>query len=140
MVKVIYPITWLAGREGEAADVLHDIAAEMMQHRAELIQHVAEIPEGEAQIYLKQACFLEEYATVLNAIYYQLEPEKWNPEISGEVIELARIHNIALPGWMKAGDPQADEPGNATTQEAENRFTDDGGRISPDKLIDPART
>ena len=46
MAKVIYPITWLAGREGEVADVIHDIAIEMMEHRADLIRYAAGISEG----------------------------------------------------------------------------------------------
>src|SRR5512142_1252487 len=99
MAKVIYPITWLAGREGETADVIHDIAVEMMEHRADLLRRTIWNPEGECQIYRKQSNLFEEYATVLDAIYFQLEPERWHPETSAKMLELAQLHHIALPDW-----------------------------------------
>jgi hypothetical protein len=142
MVKVIYPITWLAGCEGEAADVIHDIAVEMMEHRADLLRYATRIPEGECQVYLKQASLLEEYATVLDAIYFQLEPERWDPETPGEVLELSQVHNIALPDWMlpdrmKPGKTQSDE--KETTEDAVDLFKNEGGRMSPEKPDLPAR-
>jgi hypothetical protein len=100
MAKLIYPITWLAGREGEAADVIHDIAVEMMEHRADLLRNAVGNLEGECQVYLKQANLLEVYATVLDAIYFQMAPEHWVPETSGDMLEFAQVHNIALPNWM----------------------------------------
>lgn len=100
MAKVIYPITWLAGREGEVADVIHDIAVEMMEHRADLLIYATRMPKGESRVYLKQAHLMEEYATVLEAIYFQLEPERWAPETSDEMLDLAQLYNIALPDWM----------------------------------------
>jgi len=104
MGKVIYPITWLAGREGEVADVLHDIAVEMMEHRADLIRYAAGISEGECHVYRRQARLMEEYATVLDVIYYQLEPERWGSETSAELLDLAQLYNIALPiGWFQTG-------------------------------------
>ena len=114
MAKVIYPITWLAGREGEAADVIHDIAVEMMEHRADLLRYATRIPEGECQVYRKQARLFEEYATVLDAIYFQLEPERWDPETSGEMLDLAQVHNIALPDWML---PDRMKPGKTPATE-----------------------
>lgn len=100
MAKVIYPITWLAGREGETADVLHDIAVEMMEHRADLLRYATKMPKSESRGYRKQARLFEEYATVLDAIYFQLEPERWDPGTSGDMLGLAHLHHIALPDWM----------------------------------------
>jgi stalled ribosome alternative rescue factor ArfA len=134
MVKVVYPITWLAGREGEAADVIHDIAVEMMEHRANLFRHSEKKSKGEGQNYRRQANLFEEYATVLDAIYFQLEPERWDPETSGEVLELAQLHHIALPDWMlpdrmKPGKTRNDEYIKETTEDAVGRFENEGGRI-----------
>lgn len=133
MGKVIYPITWLAGREGEAADVIHAIAVEMMEHRADLLRYATRIPKGESRVYRKQARLLEEYAAVMDAIYYQMEPERWDPETPGDVLELARVHNIALPDWMlldrvKPDITPAHEQMEETTENAINRFENDGGR------------
>ena len=137
MLKVIYPITWLAGREGETADVIHDIAVEMMEHRADLLRNATLIPEGECQIYAKQASLLEEYATVLDAIYFQLEPDRWNPETSEEVLKLAQVHNITLPDWMKPGKTQGIE--KETTEDAVGRFDNEGGRMSHKLLFNHRR-
>jgi len=139
MAKVIYPITWMAGREGEVADVIHDIAEEMIEHRADLLRYAAGISEGECQTYQRQARLLEEYATVLDAIYFQLEPERWNPETSGDMIELAQVHNIALPDWMlpdhmKPGKTQDHEQVKETMEESINRFENEGGRMYSEKL------
>ena len=144
MVKVIYPTTWLAGREGEAADVIHDIAEEMMEHRADLLRYATRIPEGDCQVYMKQARLLEEYATVLDAIYFQLEPERWDPSTPGDLLELAQAHQIALPDWMlpdrmKLGKTQTNEPVEETTEYFVNRFDNEGGRMPPEKLDQPAR-
>src|SRR5512142_1352897 len=133
MAKVIYPITWLAGREGETADVLHDIAVEMMEHRADLLRYATRMPKDESRAYRKQALLMEEYATVLDASYYQLEPERWDPEISAGMLELAKLHHIALPDWMvpdrmKPGKTSGCEPVEETIENAINRFENEGGR------------
>jgi hypothetical protein len=57
MVKVMYPTTWLAGREGELADVLHDIAVEMLEHRTELLQSAAGNSEGESCVFGNKLAF-----------------------------------------------------------------------------------
>lgn len=133
MTKVIYPITWMAGHEGEAADVIHDIAMEMMEHRADLLRSAIKIPKGESRVYRKQARLLEEYAAVLDAIFYQLEPKQWDPEKSGDFLVLAKAHNIALPDWMsldrmKLVKTPANDQMEETTENAENRFENEGGR------------
>jgi hypothetical protein len=134
MDKIIYPITWLAGREGKAPDVIHDIAVEMMEHRADLLRNATRVDKAEARFFRKQSRLLEEYATVLDAIYYQLEPEQWDPDTSGNFIELAHAHNIALPDWMVAnrmqqGKTQNDDLTKETIEEAVGRFDNEGGRI-----------
>lgn len=103
MAKIINPISRLAGQEGEAADMIHNIAMEMMEHRADLLRSASRNAEGECQIYRKQARLFEVYSIVLDAIYYQLEPERWDPEKSAEMLALVKAHNIALPGWMLRG-------------------------------------
>lgn len=138
MVKVIYPITWSAGREGEASDVIHDIAEEMLEHRADLLRNAGG-PEDDSLVFLKQARLLEKYATVLDAIYFQLEPDRWNPETSGEMLLLAQSYQIDLPGWMlpdrmKPRLMQADE----RADDAQDRFDNEGGRISPEIIDIPA--
>lgn len=141
MTKVIYPTTWMAGREGEVADVIHVIAEEMMEHRADLLRHASDIPEGECQIYQKQAFLLEEYATVLNALYFQLSPEQWDPQAGADLLELVQVHDIVLPDWMlpegmKPGKGQTHELVNDNTEYAINRFDNEGGRM-PTEGIDP---
>lgn len=136
MAKIIYPITWLAGSEGEIADIIHDISVEMMEHRADLIRNAIRLPKVESRVYRKQARLFEEYATVLDAIYFQLEPERWNPESHGEMLDLAKLHNIALPdwmlpGWMKPGNMPADEQPEETIEIAVNCFENEGGRNAP---------
>jgi hypothetical protein len=143
MVKVIYPITWSAGREGEVADVIHDIAEEMLEHRADLLRNAGG-PQDDCQVYLKQARFLEKYANVLDAIYFQLEPERWNPETSAELLTLAQSYQVDLPGWMlpdrmKPRKMQEDEPFQETPDDAQSRFDNEGGRIPPAVLDIPAR-
>jgi hypothetical protein len=133
MAKVIYPITWLAGREGEAADVIHDIALEMMEHRADLLRNATRMPKVESRVYRKQARLLEEYATVLDAIYFQLTPQRWDPETSEEMLDLAQLHHIALPDWMlpdrmKPGKTSSNVPMEETIENEVNRFEDEGGR------------
>src|SRR5512146_762273 len=140
MAKVIYPITWLAGREGEAADVLHDIAVEMMEHRADLLRNATMIAEGECQVYRKQARLMEEYATVLDAIYYQLEPERWDLETSAELLDLAQLYNIALPNWMlpdrmKPAQTPLNEPMEEAEESAINRFENEGGQTFPRAFV-----
>lgn len=133
MAKIIYPITWLVGREGETADVLHDIAVEMMEHRADLLRYATRMPKSEARAYRKQARLFEEYATVLDAIYFQLEPERWHPETSEEMLDLAQMHNIALPDWMlpdrmKPGKTPSNDRMEETIEGELNRFENEGGR------------
>lgn len=133
MAKVIYPITWLAGREGEVADVIHDIAEEMNEYRADLLRYARRMPKVASRVYRKQARLMEEYATVLDAIYYQLEPERWHPETSGDILDLAQLYNIALPDWMlpdrmKPGKTPSTERIEETIENELNRFENEGGR------------
>lgn len=133
MVKIIYPITWLAGREGEVADVIHDIAVEMIEHRADLLRNASRMPKGESRVYRKQARLLDEYAAVLDAIYYQMEPGRWDPQTSGDMLDLAQLHNIALPDWMlpdqmKPGTSAVNEPMEEPIENELNRFENEGGQ------------
>jgi len=130
MAKVIYPITWLAGQEGEAADVINEIAVEMMEHRADLLRNAPGVPKNDGQVYLMKARLFEEYATILKVICFQLEPERWNPETSGELLERAEVHNIFLPDWMKPGKTTDDKDTKETFEYAINRFENEGGRIA----------
>lgn len=136
MMDVIYPITRLAGQEGKAADVIHAIAVEMMELRADLLHHSTRIPKSEIRVARKQARLLEEYAAALNAIYYQLEPERWNPVVSKEIHQVVQAYKIALPDWM---NPEQEMPVRSTAPElpeetiesALNRFENEGGRNAP---------
>jgi hypothetical protein len=100
MVKVMYPITWSAGREGETADVLHDIAEEMLEHRVDLLRTTPGANEVDGEVYRRHAQFFEKYATVLDAISFQLTPERWNPATGGDLLARALAYHIDLPAWM----------------------------------------
>jgi hypothetical protein len=137
MAKVIYPISAQAGREGEVADVIHDIAVEIMEHRADLIRYATRVPKSESRIFRKQARLLEEYAAALDAIYYQMEPMRWNPEVSRELLDLTQLHNITIPEWMfparmKPNEPLSAELSIDTTANAVNLL-----KMKVDELSDP---
>lgn len=134
MMNVINPIQSEAMREGTVADVIHAIAQDMMERRSHLLNNSVKVPKGEARVYRKQSRLLEEYATALEAIYYQLEPAKWNPESLEDLFRFAQAHQITLPVWMFADPMKAGKTGNAeskneTTGEALDRFENEGGRI-----------
>lgn len=126
-MKVINPIQSQAVREGKVANVIHAIALDMMGRRAHLLQSSRKVSQDESRLYRKQSRLLEEYATALDAIYYQLEPTKWDPETSGDLLELAQAHHITLPDWMFADRM---EPVEETIESALNRFENEGGRNS----------
>lgn len=134
MVKVINPIQSESIREGTVADVIHAIALDMMGRRSRLLQNISKVPKGESRVYRKQSRLLEEDATALEAIYYQLEPAKWNPESLEDLLRFAQAHQITLPVWMFADPMKAEKTGNEeskkeTTGEALDRFENEGGRI-----------
>jgi hypothetical protein len=114
MVKVLYPITWSAGREGETADVLHEIAEEMLEQRIDLLRTAPGANEVDGEVYRRHAQFFEKYATVLDAISFQLTPERWNPATAGDMLARALVYQIDLPAWMlpewMGPRPQAEEP------------------------------
>lgn len=102
---ITHPTGWLAGREAPAADVIEQLAIEMLGHRASLeeaAQH-AEDPQRQEQS-LTMAQMIDRYATALYAIALQLEPERWNPEAMAGLLESARQHHIALPDWMTGSE------------------------------------
>jgi hypothetical protein len=111
MVNVIYPIANQNNREGRLADVIHAIALDMMGRRSHLLRSATKAPKSESRGYRKQSRLLEEYTAILEVIYYQLEPGRWDPETSSELLEMAQVHHIALPDWMKPGKkPHKVEP------------------------------
>ena len=128
MVNVINPIPNQSIREGKVADVIHAIAQDMMGRRSQLLQTATKVPKGESRSCRKQSRLLEEYSAMLEEIYYQLEPERWDPGSSTEMLKLAQAHHIALPDWMKPGKPQDHQPMEDNTEDALNRFENEGGR------------
>lgn len=134
-MNVINPINSQPMGEGKAADMIHAIALDMMRRRSHLLQYATKVPKGESRSYRKQSRLLEEYTAILEVIYYQLEPERWDPEMSTEILKLAQVHDIALPDWMipdwmKPGKTQDNEPMEETIESALNRFENEGGRSS----------
>lgn len=45
-----------------------------------------------------------------------------------EMLKLAQAHHIALPDWMKPGKSQDHQPMEDNTEDALNRFENEGGR------------
>lgn len=134
MVNVINPITRQMIPEDQVAELIHAVAQDMMERRAHLLQNAINVPRAESRVYRKQSRLLEEYAATLDAIYYQLEPTKWDPETSGDILRYAQTHHIPLPDWMSAdrmkpGKTENDERIKETTGEALDRFENEGGRV-----------
>lgn len=134
MLNLINPFTRQAVREGQVAEVFHAVAQNMMERRAHLLHEAIKGPRGETRVYRKQSRLLEEYATVLDAIYYQLEPAKWDPEASSDFLRFAQTHQITLPDWMfadpmKPAKTRTDEFIKGTTEDSIGRFDNEGGRI-----------
>lgn len=134
MVSIINPIHGQALHEGQVAEVLHAIAHEMMVRRSYLLRNTMKVSKGESRVYRKQSQLLEEYATALDAIYYQLEPAQWDPERFENLLRFAQAHNIVLPDWMFADQANPlklrnDKFIKETTEDSINRFDNEGGRI-----------
>lgn len=98
---VIMPLGWEAGRPVKLADALTGLAVEMMAHRSDL-QSLAEksTVDKDREHYQRRAVDLERYATAINAIALQLEPERWERGAYIGLLELAQQHSITLPDWM----------------------------------------
>src|SRR5512133_3011223 len=99
MLNVIHPIHNQAANDGKVSDVIHAIALDMMGLRDQLLQNARKFTKDESRVYRKQSRLLEEYATALEAVYYQLEPAKWDPETSADLLRSAQTHHITLPDW-----------------------------------------
>jgi hypothetical protein len=98
---VIMPLGTEAGQPVKLADALTIVATEMMSHRSDFLAMAnnrirSDIERG---FYRRRAVDLERYATAINAIALQLEPERWQDDYSG-LLELARQNGITLPDWM----------------------------------------
>jgi hypothetical protein len=102
---VIMPLGLEAGRPVKLADALTSLANEMMAHRSDFLAMAdnrirSDIERG---YYHRRAVDLEIYATAINSIVLQLEPERWQQADYSSLLELARQNGIALPDWMTKG-------------------------------------
>lgn len=99
--RIIYPFGWLAGLEEKDTTVIQDLALEMLSHRSDLQETAMRksFPPDPAK--MEQAEMLEKYAVILDVIFLQMMPERWNPTTMIGIQELAAKHNITLPDWMK---------------------------------------
>jgi hypothetical protein len=100
--QVIMPLGWLAGKPIGLADALTTLAIEMMAHRSDLLE-IAEkgkMPEPERELHRRRATDLERYATAINALALQVDPERWKHGDYSGLLELARENSITLPEWM----------------------------------------
>ncbi len=98
---VIMPLGWEAGRPVKLYDALVSLAIEMMVQRSDLLVLADRKPsEVDSECDRRRAADLERYATAINAIALQVDPERWDPESMGGLLELARQFGIVLPDWM----------------------------------------
>jgi hypothetical protein len=102
--KIIHPFGWLAGKEGTVPDVIEALALEMLGYRSDLQERAQRKSFPPDSALLEQAENLEKYAVILNLIYLQLKPERWNASAMPGLLELAAKHELTLPEWMAAGD------------------------------------
>jgi hypothetical protein len=103
--KIQYPFGWLAGQEATPAEVIGFLAIQMLGHRSDLMEPIHRrraLDDREREEMTHQAELLERYATVLDAIYFQMAPERWNAETCSGLLELAEKHHVVLPEWMRA--------------------------------------
>lgn len=99
--KIIYPFGWLAGKPGQPEDVIQALAIEMLGHRADLREKAARAKDpADREEYTRRADDIERYAVMVYAVYYQMQPERWNAEACGGLLEVAAEHGITLPHWM----------------------------------------
>lgn len=104
-MKIITPLGWEAGQPLEAADVVKNIAIEMLAHRSDLQEITirrAKDDQERAAI-TERAELLEKYAVALYAAAVQMNPAGYQVESMAGLLELAAKHNITLPDWMKTG-------------------------------------
>jgi hypothetical protein len=98
-ITIASPVGWEAGRQLHVGEAIQATAIEMMGHRSDILEKAVRAPLGDMSA-LETADILEKYATALNVIFFQIEPDRWNYESCKGVIELARKHGVAIPDWM----------------------------------------
>lgn len=99
---IAHPLGQLAGRVGRASEVIWNLSAEMMFRKSDLLKQVPMTKtENSRKDCLQRADDLEKNATALGAIYYQIEPASWDPELNSGLLDLAQKYNIILPEWMR---------------------------------------
>lgn len=100
--QVIMPLGWLAGQPVRLADALWMLGTEMLGHRSDLMMLATDkrLSDLERECYQKRAIDLERYATAVNALSLQVDPERWQTGDYSGLLELARQNTITLPSWM----------------------------------------
>lgn len=102
MTKIIHPLGWEYGREGDPVVVIKALSSEMLGHRSDLQESaVRAIDSQERECLIRQAELLEKYAIALYAVGVQMDPTGYKVENMSGLIELAEKHKITLPDWMK---------------------------------------
>jgi hypothetical protein len=99
---VIMPLGLGAGQLLKLADALTSLATEMMSHRSDFLAMADDRIRSDIErgFYHKRATDLERYATAINAIALQVDPDRWQQGAYSGLLELARRNGITLPDWM----------------------------------------
>jgi hypothetical protein len=99
---VIMPLGWQAGHPVPLADALTGLANEMSARKSEFLDMATDHSRSDMErVSLRRhALDLEKYATAINAIALQVDPDRWKQWDYSGLLELAKQNNIALPNWM----------------------------------------
>jgi hypothetical protein len=102
---VIMPLGWQAGRPVNLADALTGLANEMMARKSDFLDMTTDRSRSDMErVFLRRhAVDLEKYATAINVIALQVDPDRWKQWDYSSLLELARQNSIALPDWMTKG-------------------------------------
>ncbi len=105
--SVVMPLGRDSGRTIKLADALVGVAIEMLAQRSDLLILADRKPsEVDSECDRRRAADLERYATAINAIALQVDPDRWDPETMGGLLTMARQNSVTLPGWMTNDEPQ----------------------------------
>jgi hypothetical protein len=102
---VIMPLGWEAGRPVKLADALTGLANELMARRSSFLDMATDRSRSDMErvVLRRHALDLEKYATAINVIALQVDPDRWKQWDYSGLLELARQNSIALPDWMTKG-------------------------------------
>jgi hypothetical protein len=100
--KILMPVGWKSGQLMSLPDALFGIAAKMLAHSSDLLKlsENRRLEDCDRENYIQRAHDLQGYATALNSIALQIDPDRWLPPNLGDMLELAKRNGVTLPDWM----------------------------------------